>query len=132
MAVNSVLGLDVGEKRIGVARVHLIARIPEALGALSNDETFSGALQALINEYQPDILVVGLPRSLEGNETAQTAYVRAFCDEKLVAYGLPVLFQDETLSSRVAEDRLKGKAHTKGDIDAQAAVVILEDYLQTV
>ena len=132
MAVNSVLGIDVGEKRVGIARVHMIARIPEALGALINDESFSGALQALIDEYQPDVLVVGLPRSLEGNETAQTAYVRAFSQERLVSYNLPIVFQDETLSSRVAEERLKGTPHAKGDIDAQAAVVILEDYLETV
>lgn len=132
MAINSVLGLDVGEKRIGVARVHLIPRIPEALGALHNDESFSGALQALIDEYQPDILVVGLPRSLDGRETAQSAYVRAFSQESLLQFNIPIIFQDETLSSRVAEDRLKGTQYTKGDIDAQAAVVILEDYLLTV
>ena len=132
MASNSVLGLDIGEKRIGVARVQLIARIPQALGALSNDESFSGALQAIIDEYQPDTLVIGLPRSLDGQETAQSAYVRAFSQERLVQFNLPLVFQDETLSSRVAKERLQGTQHSKGDIDAQAAVVILEDYLLTV
>jgi putative Holliday junction resolvase len=129
MVINSVLGLDIGEKRIGVARVQLIARIPQALGALINDDNFTRALQALIDEYQPDILVVGLPRNLEGQETAQTQYVKAFSQEKLTLFKLPIVFQDETLSSRVAEDRLQGKDYKKGDIDAQAAVVILEDYL---
>lgn len=132
MAVNNVLGLDIGEKRVGVARVGMIARIPEPLGALINDATFSEALQRLITEYQPDILVVGLPRNLDGQETPQSHYAREFSQQNLVNYGLPIVFQDETLSSRVAEERLKGKPYVKGDIDAQAAVVILEDYLQTV
>lgn len=132
MAINSVLGLDIGEKRIGVARVSLIARIPEPLGALANDESFTKALQQLIDEYRPDTLVVGLPRSLEGNETAQTAYVKAFSQERLLPYNIPLVFQDETLSSHVAEERLKGRLYAKGEIDAQAAVVILEDYLLTI
>lgn len=132
MVINSVLGLDIGEKRIGVARVQLIARIPEALGALNNDEGFSGALQALIDEYQPDTLIVGLPRNLDGQETAQTQYVKAFSQENLLQFNLPIVFQDETLTSRVAEDRLQGTNYKKGDIDAQAAVVILEDYLLSI
>jgi putative Holliday junction resolvase len=131
MEANNLLGVDVGEKRIGIARVNMIARLPEALTALHNDESFAGAFQALIDEYQPDILVVGLPRNLQGQETAQSAYVRAFSQESLLSFNIPVVFQDETLSSRVAEERLQGRPHTKGDIDAQAALVILEDYLQT-
>ena len=129
MAINSALGIDVGEKRVGVARVHMIARIPEPLGALANDASFENALKLLIDEYQPDILVVGFPRNLQGQETSQTQYVKAFTQEHLVPFNIPIVFQDETLSSQVAESRLKNKQHTKGDIDAAAAVVILEDYL---
>lgn len=132
MAISSAIGIDVGEKRVGIARVHMIARIPEPLGALANDTSFEKALGAILDEYQPDILVVGFPRNLQGHETPQTQYVKAFTQERLIPFNIPIVFQDETLSSRVAESRLMNKQHTKGDIDAAAAVVILEDYLQSV
>lgn len=132
MAVNNVLSFDIGEKRIGIARANLIARISEPLTTLANDQTFHERLQPILDEYQPDILVVGLPRNMSGLETPQSAFSRAFTQENLLRYNIPIVFQDETLSSRAAEDRLKGKNYTKADIDAQAAAIIIEDYLQTI
>ena len=131
MVINSVLGLDVGEKRVGVARVNLIAKIPEPLATLSNDTDFNAKLAAIIQEHSPDAIVVGLPRNMSGEETAQSAYVRQFTNEHLMQYKLPVIFQDETLSSVEAENRLGAAAAQKGAVDAVAASVILEDYLQT-
>lgn len=132
MAINTVLGLDIGEKRVGIARVNMIARLPEPLGALVNDESFDASLRAIVAEHQPDALVVGLPRNLQGHETAQSDYSRQFSKLHLETLGLPVIFQDETLSSKEAKDRLGTAVVKKGDIDAVAAAVILEDYLQTV
>lgn len=131
MVINTALGLDVGEKRVGIARVNLIARLPEPLVALANDTTFGDKLNVLIQEHNPDVLVVGLPRNMKGEETAQSAYVRAFVAEHLNNCNLPVIFQDETLSSVEAEKRLGAAATQKGAVDAVAAAVILEDYLQT-
>lgn len=131
MTKTNALALDVGEKRIGVARANLIARLPQALPTLAHDDTVSEAIRAIIEAESIDILVVGLPRNLSGQETAQSAYVRSFVDNTLRNIGVSVVYQDETLSSHVAEDRLKGKAYAKGDIDAGAAVVILQDYLDT-
>lgn len=132
MAINSIIGLDIGEKRIGVARAGAIARIAEPLTTLNNDHSFDERLQELLDEYQPDILVVGLPRNMSGLETSQTAYSKAFTQQKLVKYNIPIVFQDETLSSREAEARLQGKKYTKADIDAQAAAIIVEDYLNSI
>lgn len=131
MAISTLLGLDIGEKRVGVARVHTIARLPEPLGALTNDSSFSDALQHIIAEHSPDAIVVGLPRNLQGEETAQSTYVRTFTAECVEPFGLPVIFQDETLSSVEAEKRLGTDVAKKGDVDAVAAAIILEDYLQT-
>lgn len=131
MGINTVLGLDIGEKRVGIARVNLIARLPEPLTALINDDSFDAAFRQLLTEHQPDALIVGLPRNLQGEETAQSAFSREFSKNHLETVGLPVIFQDETLSSKEAESRLGTAVAKKGDIDAMAAAVILEDYLQT-
>lgn len=131
MATN-LLGLDIGEKRIGVARVSLPARLPQALVTLNNDTVFLDNLKTIIKEHQIDTLIVGLPRNLNGQETAQTVFVYNFCKQYLQDVGLPIIMQDETLSSHEAENRLKGQKYQKTDIDALAAVIILEDYLQKV
>ena len=77
---------------------------------------------------------MGLPRSNEGNETAQSVYVRNFAKtliEKIP--GAKVRFQDESLTSVVAEERLKSrrKAYEKGEIDAEAASIILQDFIES-
>lgn len=131
MTYNNVLALDIGEKRIGVARANLIARLPQALQTLTHDESIAGTIAAIIEAEDIDLVIVGLPRNLSGEETAQSAYVRQFVDRVLSNIKISVVFQDETLSSHVAKDRLKGKNYAKGDVDAGAATVILEDYLET-
>lgn len=75
-------------------------------------------------------LVVGYPRNQQGEATAQSAYVEAFADK--LADIAKVVFQDESLTSVLAESRLKsrGKPYVKGDIDKEAAAIILQDYLE--
>lgn len=128
---SSILGLDVGDRRVGVAAVSLASRLPRPLTTLVRDDTFFDTLQALITSEEPDLLVVGLPRNLSGERTAQTQTTEAFAAELAQRYGLPVKFQDEAVTSKQAEAELKarGKDYRRGDIDALAAVYILEDYL---
>ena len=81
-----------------------------------------------------EAVVVGLPRGLDGHETPQTLAVRRFCDDILWRkLKIEPIFQDEAGTSSVAEDRLKasGKPYPKGAIDAEAATIILQDYLDT-
>lgn len=129
--IINLLGLDIGGRRVGIARVNSIARLPEPLTTLSNDSTFIGQLKKLINEYQIDGLVVGLPRNLSGQETAQSQYTKSFCSDNLSSLGLPIFWQDETLSSVTAEDTLKNSKSIKIGVDAMAAKIILDDYLST-
>lgn len=74
-----------------------------------------------------------MPRNLSGEETAQSATIRQFAQELATYTDLPITLQDETLSSRQAEEELKsrGKPYSKADIDSLAATLILEDYLST-
>lgn len=130
---GSVLGLDVGEKRVGVALLRSSPRIPVALSTLERDSKyFWQQLKDLIDEYQIDKIVVGLPRGLNGQETAQTEATKVFAQELQVHITLPLVWQDESLTSVAAEAALKatGKPYDKGDIDATAAQLILSDYLE--
>jgi putative Holliday junction resolvase len=130
MAINNVLGLDIGESKTGVARVNMIARLPQVVATLKNDNNFISEITKIIKEENIDVMVVGLPRNMNGEETAQTKYVRDYVENYLKSLKLPIIFQDETLSSKAAEVRLAGSGYKKTDIDAMAAVVILEDYLE--
>lgn len=127
----SILALDVGEKRIGLALASYAARLPQPFGALANDQSFLQELQRIIQREAVDTLVVGLPRGLDGQPTAQTRYVEQFA-RQLQELGLPVRFQDEAVTSAQAEEELRnrGVRYTKEAIDALSATYILQDYLQ--
>ncbi len=123
------LGLDVGAARIGVARVSAAARIPEPLITLQNDKDFTDKLRNLINEYGADLLIVGLPRNMSGGETDQTRLTREFSKKVLEPLNVPIVFQDETLTSIAAESRPEALKKKYGS-DALAAVEILMDYIR--
>lgn len=125
----NALGLDVGMARIGVARINSIARISEPLAVLANDESFVPDIKKLISEYSIDIVVVGLPRNMNGEKTAQTEYVETFTNKLQTQIDKPIVFQDETLSTVAASERVTPK--TKSMEDAHAAAVILEDFIET-
>lgn len=127
---ENILSLDVGERRIGLARVNLQVKLPQPIGILENNDYFTKELQKVISEYNVSALVVGLPRSLNGEETAQSKYVRQFCVQKLKDLNISVIFQDETLSTRAAEERLSQEGLKSTKTDAMAAAIILEDYLR--
>jgi putative Holliday junction resolvase len=129
---NSVLGLDVGEKRVGVAVASLEARLPRPLATLSRDDNFFAALQEIIDNNGATALVVGLPRNLEGESTRQTADVEDFVTQLIQHSKLPLQLVDEAVTSKKAEAELdaKGKPYVKGDIDSLAATYILDDYFK--
>lgn len=130
-AHKSVLGLDVGNKRIGIAVASLAARLPRPLVTLEWNDDFFKALDDIIRSEDAGALVVGLPRNLEGEHTGQTKAVESFTDKLREHSDLPVDLQDEALTSKHAEDELeaRGKPYQRGDIDALAATYILQDWL---
>jgi putative Holliday junction resolvase len=128
---SSILALDVGHKRVGVALASAIARLAHPLTTLSHDESLWQELAEIVHREDVGCIVVGLPRNLNGDDTAQTAVARQFADDVRARFGLVVCLQDEALTSRKAEAELlqRGGNHAKGEIDALAATYILEDYL---
>lgn len=131
MNSKTFLALDVGEKRIGVAMGDTTVRIAVPLDTIEVDGTEVERIARIVVDENVDTVVVGYPRNQSGEPTAQTAFAEAFA-AKLTDIAPELVYQDESLTSVLAEQRLKsyGKPYTKGDIDAQAAAIVLQDYLE--
>ena len=125
------LALDVGEKRIGVALGDSGVKIAIPFDTIDVDGTEVEKIAQIIVNERVDAIVVGYPRNQSGEATAQTAFAENFA-AKLTDMADEIVFQDESLTSVLAEQRLQSykKPYTKADIDAQAAALILQDYLE--
>jgi putative Holliday junction resolvase len=135
------VGLDIGEKRIGIAISDLTATLARPVGVLRPSGLEVDALDVVAKEIarlagEEDgvgAIVVGLPRRLDGSPTEMTPRVERFARQLESKTSLPVALQDERLSSREAESRLavrdKDWRSRKARLDAAAAAVILQDYL---
>lgn len=128
---SSILALDVGGQRIGVASANAVARLAGPLMTIQNSGNIIEEITKLISRYDAAALVIGLPRGLDGQHTDQTRAIEDFVMKLKQHITLPVYWQDEAVTSRQAEAELqaRGKPYQKGDIDALAATYILEDFL---
>ena len=128
------MGIDFGEKRIGMALGDDDLKMAQPLSTwMGAKGEFLGELRSLVAEHGVAGLVVGLPRGLEGQETAQTRLVLEFVSVLRSTLSQPVAVQDEALTSEVALERLKqrGEAIVPGAVDREAARIILQDYLDS-
>jgi putative holliday junction resolvase len=138
-----VVAFDVGERRIGVAVSDATLTLARPENVLRPTALADDALQLAVDEIarlksEEDgvtTIVVGLPRRLDGSDTELTARVSAFARELGRITRLPIVLQDERLTSREAESRLavteKNWRVRKRRLDAAAAAIILQDYLDT-
>lgn len=129
---GTILALDVGAARIGLALASRAARLASPYKTIANTPDSIAQLRAICEQEDVREIVIGLPRGMSGQETAQTAAVREYGEQLAPALPLPVHWQDETLTSVKAEEELenRGRPYQKADIDALAATYILEDYLR--
>lgn len=122
------IGLDVGAKRIGVARGNDLAKLASPLKIIEVDNQEIEAIGRVVKDERAHSLVVGLPRGLDGQETQQTKTVRQFAD-KLKSLGLPIHFQDEAGTSKQASRESMKSNGANGRVDDKAAAIILQDFL---
>ena len=129
MEAKEFIGLDVGQKHIGVARASSIAALAEPLTTIKTSEDLT-QLEKMIRENSVHSVVVGLPRNLQGDDTAQTAWVRDWVARAKKHLVLPFYWQDEALTSKLAQMH---KLSSKNPVDehAMAAAIILQDFLDT-
>lgn len=133
--MNKVLALDIGEKRIGVANSDALRMLAHPFATLQ----WKG-LEALINELEKIIrdegivtIVIGMPYTLKGGDSKKTKEIKKLADQLKERLKIPVVEQDERLTTKMASDALQavGKKPSKqrNKIDQIAAVYILQSYL---
>jgi len=132
IALQTLLGFDFGLQRIGIAVGQIISGTASALCTLTarNGKPDWESITALIENWRPDALVVGLPLYADGSDSSMTTAARTFAQQLEERYRLPVYTMDERLSSHAATElaRTRKSAGKKG-IDAIAAGIILENWL---
>jgi putative holliday junction resolvase len=129
------MALDVGERRIGIATGDAEGGIASPFGVIQRRST-AGAVSAVLQavaEQRAELVVVGLPLSLDGQPHSQAERVRAFAERLRRRLAVPLVYQDETLSTVRAEDALRAAGvrpeRIRERIDAAAAAIILQEYL---
>jgi putative Holliday junction resolvase len=136
-AVSTVLGFDYGARRIGVAVGNALTASARALEVIANGAQGPDwpRVDALMREWRPQILLVGLPLTMEGEEQKSSAAARAFAAQIGARCKLPTRLVDERLSShaaaqRFAQRRAAGQARRKhaAALDAVAAEIIIETW----
>ena len=128
---KNLICLDVGTARIGVAIGDSGVRIAIAHGFLNVDGTEVESIARMVIDNDIDTIIVGYPRNQSGEPTQQTVTVEEFA-QKLTDFDVDIVFQDESLTSVMAEKRLDARKvpYSKGDIDSEAATIILQDYME--
>jgi len=129
-----LLALDIGGKRIGVAvsdRLGLSCRGITCL--FRNDQGWPKQVSKLIQEYGSKAVVIGLPKNMDGTEGEQALDCRNAAKQLSKTINLPMMFQDERLSTWTARERLFGQGlnekKVKAKLDQTAAAVFLEDFI---
>ncbi|MGK7877977.1 MAG: Holliday junction resolvase RuvX [Xenococcaceae cyanobacterium] len=131
----SALGLDVGKKRVGVAGCDGTGLIATGLTTIERTSFKKDIeqLKRLVEEREVQVLVVGLPYSMDGTLGFQAQQVQKFAKRVSAALNLPIEYVDERLTSLEAEEQLKAQkrfsSRNKGLIDRQAAAIILQQWL---
>ncbi|MEL4250681.1 Holliday junction resolvase RuvX [Shewanella xiamenensis] len=136
MNTKTVLGFDFGTKSIGVAVGQQITSSAAPLLSLKAVDGIPNwdEIAKLIQEWQPDLVVVGLPLNMDGTEQEMTHRARKFANRLNAKFGVKIVTQDERLTTTDAKARLFElggfKALTKGQVDAVSAVLIVESYFE--
>jgi putative Holliday junction resolvase len=136
-----IIGLDIGQRRIGVAISDVTQTLARPVGVIPSTGDPHTAVHRITEEVRRFAaeedgvagIVIGLPRRLDGSANEMTPRVTALADALRARVDMPIVLQDERLSSREAESRLavreKDWRARKPRVDAAAAAVILQDYL---
>lgn len=134
MSSRTLLAFDFGTKSIGVAIGQEITGTARALTSFKAQEGIPDwqKVEKLLSEWQPDLVVVGLPLNMDGTEQPLTARARKFANRLHGRFGIAIELHDERLSTVEARadlfERGGFKALDKGSVDAASAVIILESW----
>jgi len=133
MNIQTVIGFDYGERRIGIATGQTITSSATPLITLNtiNQKPDWNAIEKIINEWKPEALIVGLPTYLDGSDSEMTTKAQRFSRQLEGRFHLPVHLINESLTSFEAEQHLtKKNQHNKQEIDKIAAAIIVQNWLE--
>ena len=131
------VGLDVGDRRIGVAVSDPLGMTAQPLCVVERRSIKAdiAAIEAAVVDYEVETMVAGLPLEMSGNEGHQAERVRKFCVRLEAATGIPVAYQDERLTSVQSERLLESagvrRERRRGLLDKMAAALILQAWLDS-
>lgn len=131
-ASRTTLALDYGERQTGVALAQAGEMFAKPLVTLASDEGLTKQIAALVRDHQVGQIVVGWPRNLDGERTDQSRAAEQLAAHLRSALDLPVVLQDEALTSQAAAELIPAKMpilQRKQYEHQLAAKIILEDYL---
>lgn len=128
---ETLLAFDYGEKRIGIAVGQTLTRSANPLTTVGMTGVSPDweAISRIVETWQPDALVVGLPLNMDGTEQAVTVSARRFGNQLRGRYRLPVHLVDERLTTREARNRLESEGRIGDEDHPVAAQIILESWL---
>jgi putative holliday junction resolvase len=131
-----LLGLDVGMRRIGAAIGDDLGIIATPIGFVERGPKDRVQFRAMIERYSVGGLIAGIPRGLSGAEGIQARDVRGYTNQLAKELGLTVIYYDERLTTVIAERQLisggRSRSQRRLEIDAAAAAVMLQGYLDSV
>lgn len=136
MSVRTLLAFDFGTKSIGVAVGQEVTRTARALTSFKAKDGIPNwdEIEKLLKEWQPDLVIVGLPLNMDGTTQLVTNQARKFANRLHGRFGVQVELQDERLSTVEARSSLFSqggyRALDKGKVDSASAVIILESWFE--
>jgi putative holliday junction resolvase len=127
------IGLDHGEKRIGLAVSDPLNLTAQSYPFIPNNTETTKAIEALLEEYETKQIILGLPKDLNGKDGLKALEVRAFAEKLETDLGAKITFIDERFSTKAVERHLiaadVSRKKRKQVIDSQAAAFILQGFL---
>lgn len=133
---STLLGFDFGTKSIGVATGQMITATAQPLPAIKANDGIPNwdTVQAVLKEWQADLIIVGLPLNMDGTEQPMSQRAKKFANRLSGRFGVKVQLQDERLTTASAKEFIfeRGgyKALDKGKIDSVSAALILESWME--
>ena len=131
-----LLALDYGTVRVGVAVSDPLRIIAQSVGAFKNDATLMDHLGEAIAQYTPGLIVVGMPLNLKGEKGQKAVEVERFMGKLKEAFGIELVVWDERFTTKMAQQTLidmgtrkKERRENKGRVDAMAAALILQSFM---
>lgn len=134
---STLLGFDFGSKSIGVATGQMITATAQPLAAIKANDGIPNwnIVEKVINDWQPDLVVIGLPLNMDGSEQTITQRAKKFANRLNGRFGVKTALQDERLTTASAKEFIFThggyKALDKGKIDSVSAALILESWMES-